>query len=117
VPLDERLQLPQGKSSYLLQDWHQALAVEMPYATVSATLARTLGFSPNRCIPWNATSARWPRWLRISGKIARSRRRSRKGRSWCARPTARGVPTRGGAKAPAGIEPPSTGGVRPGTVC
>jgi hypothetical protein len=30
VPLDERLQLPQGKSSYLLQDWDQDLVVDMP---------------------------------------------------------------------------------------
>ena len=45
VPLDERLQLPQGKNSYLLQDWDQGLAVEMPYDTVSASLARILGFT------------------------------------------------------------------------
>ena len=45
VPLDERLQLPQGKHSYLLQDWDQGLAVEMPYAPVSTTMARMLGFT------------------------------------------------------------------------
>jgi hypothetical protein len=44
VPLDERLQLPQEKNSYLLQDWDQELAVQMPYAAVSATLERILGF-------------------------------------------------------------------------
>ena len=46
VPLDARLQLPEDKSSYLLQEWDQALAVETPYAQVSATLERILGFSP-----------------------------------------------------------------------
>ncbi|MCP3881878.1 MAG: hypothetical protein GY701_26335, partial [Sulfitobacter sp.] len=45
VPLDERLGLPQGKNSYLLQDWDQELAVDMPYAGVNTTLARILGFS------------------------------------------------------------------------
>ncbi len=45
MPLDERLGLPQGKHSYLLQDWDQHLAVEMPYATVSTALTRILGFT------------------------------------------------------------------------
>lgn len=45
VPLDARLQLPEEKFSYLLQEWDQALAVETPYAQVSATLERILGFS------------------------------------------------------------------------
>lgn len=45
VPLDSRLQLPEGKFSYLLQDWDQSLAVETPYAQVTATLERILGFS------------------------------------------------------------------------
>lgn len=44
VPLDSRLQLPEGKFSYLLQDWDQSLAVESPYAQVSSTLARILGW-------------------------------------------------------------------------
>jgi len=45
VPLDARLQLPEGKCSYLLQEWDQALAVETPYAQVSATLERILGLA------------------------------------------------------------------------
>jgi hypothetical protein len=45
VPLDSRLQLPESKFSYLLQDWDQALAVESPYAQVNQTLERILGFS------------------------------------------------------------------------
>jgi hypothetical protein len=32
VPLDARLQLPKSVFSYLLQDWDQSLAVEMPFA-------------------------------------------------------------------------------------
>ena len=45
VPLDARLQLPEEKFSYLLQEWDQALAVETPYAQVSATLEHILGFA------------------------------------------------------------------------
>jgi hypothetical protein len=44
VPLDARPELPQSVFSYLLQDWDQALAVEMPYGQVKATLGRMLGF-------------------------------------------------------------------------
>jgi 5'-deoxynucleotidase YfbR-like HD superfamily hydrolase len=32
------------RGSYLLQDWEQFLAVETPYAQVSKTMARILGF-------------------------------------------------------------------------
>jgi hypothetical protein len=42
VPLDTRLQLPASDCSYLLQDWAQALAVEMPYQPVSALLEKLL---------------------------------------------------------------------------
>ena len=45
VPLDTRLRLPEGKFSYLLQEWDQALVVETAYAQVNTTLARILGFS------------------------------------------------------------------------
>lgn len=45
VPLDQRLQLPESKFSYLLQDWDQHFAVEQPYAQVSATVQKILGFS------------------------------------------------------------------------
>lgn len=45
VPLDQRLDLPESKFSYLLQDWDQHLVVETPYAGVSRTLERILGFS------------------------------------------------------------------------
>jgi hypothetical protein len=43
VPLDAQAGLPAGKDSYLLQDWDQRLAVEMPYGQVSAVLEPILG--------------------------------------------------------------------------
>ena len=43
APLDARLGLPEGKFSYLLHDWDQALAVENPYRQVNTVLARILG--------------------------------------------------------------------------
>jgi hypothetical protein len=114
VPLDERLGLPQGKYSYLLQDWDQHLAVEMPYATVSAALTRILSFSQSV-----HTLERHQRELATAV-----------GAFWQERPTppaekegqllvctadGKGVPMRGAATAPKGVEPPSTTGVRPGT--
>ena len=44
VPLDARLQLPEQKFSYLLQDWDQSMASELPFNKVSASLSRILGF-------------------------------------------------------------------------
>lgn len=44
VPLDQRLQLPEGKFSNLLQDWNQHLAVETPFSQVSQILEKILGF-------------------------------------------------------------------------
>jgi hypothetical protein len=43
VPLDNRLQLPQGVFSYLLQDWDQALCCEQAFGQVQATIGRILG--------------------------------------------------------------------------
>ena len=45
VPLDEQLQLPQSKFSYLLQDWNQSLAVQLPYGSVNAALEKLLAIS------------------------------------------------------------------------
>lgn len=45
VPLDQRLQLPESKFSYVLQDWDQRLTVESPYSEANATLQKILGFS------------------------------------------------------------------------
>ena len=114
VPLDERLGLPRGKNSYLLQDWDQHLAVEMPYATVSATLARILGFSQS------------------VHTLERNQREmaTAVGDFWAERPTpaaaqegeilvctadGKGVAMRGGGQAPTGAEPPATEGMRAGT--
>ncbi len=43
VPLDNRLQLPAGAFSYVLQDWDQALCAEQAFGQVNTTLARMLG--------------------------------------------------------------------------
>jgi hypothetical protein len=45
VPFDAKLNLPESKFSYLLQDWDQSLIVEMPYAEVNATIAKILGLT------------------------------------------------------------------------
>jgi hypothetical protein len=45
VPLDNRLQLPAGVYSYLLQDWSQSLCVEASFSQVHKTLQRMLGLS------------------------------------------------------------------------
>jgi hypothetical protein len=42
VPLDNRLQLPQGAFSHLLQDWDQSLAMEQPFGQVNQTIQRML---------------------------------------------------------------------------
>lgn len=44
VPLDSRCGLPENVFSYLLQDWDQSLAQEMPFARVSETFEKILGF-------------------------------------------------------------------------
>lgn len=43
VPLDARLNLPESKFSYLLQDWGQMMAAEQPFAQVPPLLSRILG--------------------------------------------------------------------------
>jgi hypothetical protein len=43
VPLDNRLQLPVGDYSYLLQQWDQALGCECAFARVAATFQDILG--------------------------------------------------------------------------
>jgi len=44
VPLDNRLQLPNSRFSYLLQDWNQQLSVENPFNQVNKVLDRILQF-------------------------------------------------------------------------
>jgi hypothetical protein len=43
APTDQRLQLPEGDLSYLLQEWDQLLGVEQAFGTVSQTLEAVLG--------------------------------------------------------------------------
>jgi hypothetical protein len=43
VPLDNRLALPEGPFSYVLQDWDQALCAEQAFGQVNVTIARMLG--------------------------------------------------------------------------
>lgn len=43
APTDQRLQLPDGDLSYLLQEWDQLLGVEQAFGTVSQTLEAILG--------------------------------------------------------------------------
>jgi hypothetical protein len=114
VPLDERLGLPQGKCSYLLQDWDQHLAVEMPYATVSAALSRILGFTQsvhtlerNQREMATAVEAFW------EGRPTPTAQQE--GEVLVCTADGKGVPMRGGTKAPKGVEPASTAGMRPGT--
>jgi hypothetical protein len=45
VPLDNRLALPDGKLSYLLQDWDLLLSTEHPFAKVADVLQRILGLT------------------------------------------------------------------------
>jgi len=44
VPVDSRLQLPEGDFSYVLQDWDQELCVEEAFSKAAGTVARILGF-------------------------------------------------------------------------
>lgn len=45
VPLDHRLQLPEGEYSYVLQDWCQVLDVEHAFARAAETLQTILGMT------------------------------------------------------------------------
>jgi hypothetical protein len=45
VPLDARLNLPDGDFSYVLQDWDQSFCVQDPYEPSRSTVARMLGLS------------------------------------------------------------------------
>lgn len=43
APTDQRLRLPDGEVSYLLQDWNQMMSVEQPFGTVARSLQTILG--------------------------------------------------------------------------
>jgi hypothetical protein len=114
VPLDERLGLAQGKCSYLLQDWDQQLAVEMPYETVSATLSRILGFTQSV-----HTLERHQREMATAVEALWEQHPTpppeEEGAVVVGTADGKGVPMRGGAKAAKGCEPASSTGIRPGT--
>lgn len=104
VPLDERLQLPQGKNSYLLQDWDQELVVDMPFDTVSTTLARILGFTQsvhtlerNQREMATAVAEFWTEQATPPAE--------QEGELLVCTADCKGVPMRGGEKAPKGVEP------------
>ena len=114
VPLDERLRLPAGKLSYLLQDWDQGLVVEMPFEKVSGTLERMLGFKQS---------------VHTLERNQREMAQAAEG-FWQARPAppaeqegellvctadGKGVPMRGAGVVAHGVEPPTSSGIRPGT--
>jgi hypothetical protein len=114
VPLDERLALPQGKNSYLLQDWDQSLAVQMPYGEVSATRSRILGLRQSvHTLERNqremaATVAAF--WEERPAPPA-----EQEGALLVCTADGKGVPMRGTATTPEEAAPPTTGGRRPGT--
>lgn len=45
IPMDNQLQLPSSKYSYLLQDWGQSLVVSVPYAEASKVIQRIFSVS------------------------------------------------------------------------
>ena len=104
VPLDERLGLPQGRHSYLLQDWEQHLAVEVPFATDSKTLSRILDFTPSVHTLERHQRALAPLagefWKDLPPPPAAA-----EGELLVCTADGKGVPMRGGAKAPTGVAP------------
>ncbi len=98
----------------LLQDWDQELAVEVPYATINTTLARILGFTQSvHTLERNQremAAAVAEFWQEQPTPPA-----EQEGALLVCTADGKGVPMRGATKAPRGAEPPSTGGMRPGT--
>lgn len=47
APLDERLGLPEGEFSYVLEDWQQRLCVQESYGEAVASLTTLLGVAPS----------------------------------------------------------------------
>jgi hypothetical protein len=114
VPLDERLQLPPGKNSSLLQEWDQALVVDMPLETVSTTLARMLGF-PQSVHTLERDQRAMATAVEDFWEEQPCPPAQQEGEILVCTADGKGVPMRGGGKAPKGSAPPTTGGVRPGT--
>ena len=99
--------------SQILQDWDQALAVELPFATVSATLARILGFSQSvhtlERDQREMAAAAEDFWTNQPAPPA-----EQEGEILVCTADGKGVSMRGGAKAPKGVEPPQQAGYAPG---
>ena len=89
VPLDERLGLPAGDFSYVLEDWVQRFCLKGSFAEAAESLETLLGLRlgsrtlEHMSQDWPAS---WPR----SGRRSSRRPPPRKGRSWSSPPTARG---------------------------
>lgn len=113
VPLDQRLQLPAGKFSHLLNDWNQSLVVDAPFARVDATLARILGFKQsvhslercNRQLAEEVTAF----WGTLAVPPA-----AQEGALMVCSADGKGVPIRGEPKAPVMADPPLKTGPKPG---
>jgi len=113
VPLDERLQLPEGKFSHLLNDWNQSGVVDAPFARVGATLARILGFHQsvhslercNRKLAEEVTAF----WEALAVPPA-----DQEGALMVCSADGKGVPIRGAATTPVMADPPSKAGPKPG---
>lgn len=113
VPLDQRLRLPAGKFSHLLNDWNQSLVVDTPFARVDATLARILGFNQsvhslerrNRELAEEVTAF----WEALAVPPA-----DQEGTLTVCSADGKGVPIRGAPKTPLMADPPSKAGPKPG---
>jgi len=88
VPTDQRLQLPEGDLSYLLQEWDQLLGTEQAFGLVRDTWKRSWD-SANRSIRWNAVVARWPRRPRPSASRSLLPSPKMKASCWWSRKTTR----------------------------
>ncbi len=114
VPLDARLRLPAGKFSYVLQEWDQWMVVEGPYAKVSDTLGKILGFTQSvdsleRTNRQMAGSVRafWATEETVPPP-------GEEGAILVASADGKGVSIRGAAEEAVLQAPPSTGGPKPG---
>jgi hypothetical protein len=114
VPLDERLRLPPGKNSYLLQDGDQEMAMEKPFVHVSTCLSRILGFRQSVHTLERAQHAMAKAvealWAQRPVPPA-----EQEGKILVCTADGKAVPRRGTATTPEGAAPPTTGGRRPGT--
>jgi len=112
VPLDVRLQLPRGKFSYLLQEWNDSLALEMPFDQCSSVIERILGFRQsvhslersNRCCA-EAVEAFW--------EDQPTPPPEQEGALLVCSADGKGVPMRRADSAPP-LVAPASGGMRPG---